>query len=452
MKSSSLKKNVVFVICIFLGRTVSALPAAPHAASPQKPAYSKKWTFLVYIASNNNLHRYAITNLEQMKQVGSTPYINVLAQVDTAGKKEVSRFFIEKNKVTLIEKKTNIPQSISGTPENLFDFVKWGLKQCPADHVALILWDHGTGVKDPPGWNRDIIGRHEGIFFKKNLKNGLLEINRDILRGIAFNDTAERYLTNQMLSQTLEKIRTELLNNKKIDILGMDACHMAMVEIGSQVKNSANYMVGSQEIEPANGWNYSFVLDPFNKKSLEPREFAIHIVNCYKRRYLNSFADFTQSATALNEFDLLEKNINQTAQTLSLILHTSGSKPIAQALQAIRSNKATTTCFWDSDYIDLHHFYLNLKQKLQLMTHTPQQKPLIAELKKNLDAGIGLIKKIIISNASGRNLPHASGLAIYFPTIRIHSSYPSSAFGQQKAWLAFLQTYLTSARLLKQDE
>ena len=32
-----------------------------------------------------------------------------------------------------------------GDSQTLSDFLTWGVKNYPADHMALILWDHGGG-------------------------------------------------------------------------------------------------------------------------------------------------------------------------------------------------------------------------------------------------------------------------------------------------------------------
>jgi hypothetical protein len=46
----------------------------------------------------------------------------------------------------------------------------------------------------------------------------------------------------------------------KVDVIGFDACLMAMVEVGHELTNSVNVMIGSEETEPARGWPYDLMM------------------------------------------------------------------------------------------------------------------------------------------------------------------------------------------------
>ena len=105
---------------------------------------------MVYMAANNNLYRYALKNMKEMQEIGSTPNVNIFTQIDSFGKKEVTRYKIEKGRQVTLEILKIPPKSISGTTENLYDFVKSVVTKYPADYNALILWNHGSGAKDPP--------------------------------------------------------------------------------------------------------------------------------------------------------------------------------------------------------------------------------------------------------------------------------------------------------------
>lgn len=45
----------------------------------------------------------------------------------------------------------------------------------------------------------------------------------------------------------------------KLDIIGFDACLMAMYEVGSVMAPYANYLLGSELLEPGTGWDYSML-------------------------------------------------------------------------------------------------------------------------------------------------------------------------------------------------
>jgi len=53
------------------------------------------------------------------------------------------------------------------------------------------------------------------------------------------------------------------------DIIGFDACLMASAEVYAQLYPHADYLVGSQELEPGHGWDYSLILPAYTADALE---------------------------------------------------------------------------------------------------------------------------------------------------------------------------------------
>lgn len=420
---------------------------------------TKDWNFIVYLAANNNLHPFSIKNLQQMTYVGSTNTLNILAQLDGYRQSEISRYFIEKNNPILIKSFEHTHETVSGTTASLYNFVEWAIKTYPARHQALILWNHGSGIKDPHIWGKKIM-MHRDHFFIFNYATGLLELNKNLLsdsdeeetknKGIAFNDTYETYITNQELQETLNRISKNLLGGKKIDLLCMDACHMAMVEIGSQIKDAVDYMVASEELEPGSGYNYTYLLEPFIKSSLTPAEFARHVTHAYQLEYSNFNADFTQSAIHLHNLDALEKNIKQVSSLLVSLVEDQAVTCMIHTIQSIRMSWRYTTEFCDPDYIDFCHLYKSLSHKIQfLLSHNLNNEKTttqLNDLKLLLEQGLNMMQNYIIKNTSGVNLPHAYGLSIYFPKRSIDSYYYKTEFDKKTDWTKFLTTYLKYSR------
>lgn len=398
---------------------------------------NKKWNFIVYIAGNNNLHKYIIHNLCQMTQVGSNENISIFAQIDQVGKENIQRVKVEKDQIVVLEELKKNTQTASGTKDSLYSCFEWVLKKSPAEHNALILWNHGSGIMDPHRWGRTV----------SLLDETGTEIT-DKLMGIAFNDTFCEYLTNTDLSETLDKIQKNLLHGKKIDLIGMDACNMAMLEVASQIKTHANYMVASQEVELGPGWNYERVLEIFKRTSPQPAELASHIVSSYEKEYLPYTHDYTQSAIDLKSLNSLEENVHTISGVLYKLLSGPSKDLVKKTLRSIRASSQTSTWFYDNNYIDLHHFYLSLmaKVKRELFSHleTKDYNNLIAALTR----GTQLIRQTVINNCSGAYLPEASGVSIYFPHRNIHSSYEKTNFAQNNNWFSLLKQYSSYQRLL----
>ncbi|MFH1735124.1 MAG: clostripain-related cysteine peptidase, partial [bacterium] len=115
-----------------------------------------KWTFMVYMAGDNNLDGAALRDIAEMARAGSTKDVNVLVQLDRIEDNLTRRFRITTGggfKKDCIE---SFGEANTGDPQVLYDFVKWAADNYPADRYALILWNHGSG------WWEEAKGRVAG--------------------------------------------------------------------------------------------------------------------------------------------------------------------------------------------------------------------------------------------------------------------------------------------------
>lgn len=413
------------------------------------------WNFMAYIAANNNLANFSITNIRQMIKVGSNSNINLIVQLDHQEERNISRYYLKKGEPLLASSLDFKKNTISGTPESLFEFIKWSVEKFPAKRQCLVLWNHGSGIKDPNIWGRALIANRDRLF-NFNAEKGLIEINRESInnrigeymkkeRGIGFNDKFEEYLTNQDLKNALEKACREVLGGKKFDLICMDACHMAMVEVASQIKGTADYFSASQEVEPGTGYNYTHLLSPFEKMTLTPEQFAIHVVNSYKKEYHTTHGDYTQSAIRLTDFEKVENNIKTMTKLTLMAFNRNDIGFNVNILQPIRLNKRLTV-FADTDYIDFCHFYsMMIDQITQVLGKRQLSEDSIELLKKIQEValqGLNMMQNHIVANTSGVNLPKAYGLSLYLPTKKIDSSYLKTVFDNQTQWSAVCKAYL----------
>jgi len=82
---------------------------------------------------------------------------------------------------------------------------------------------------------------------------------------IAFDDSSLDFLDNAKLQQAFREAEEQ--TRQKVSLIGMDACLMSMVEVAYQLRANANYMVGSQEVEPLSGWPYTAILGSLTSDS-----------------------------------------------------------------------------------------------------------------------------------------------------------------------------------------
>ena len=109
----------------------------------------KKWTVMVYMAGDNSLDQNGLDDLSEMKKVGSTNDINVIAQFDRAQPGiPTRRFYLKKGTTIDADAVQSLGETDTGDPAALIDFIKWGANSYPADHYMLVLWNHGQGWDD----------------------------------------------------------------------------------------------------------------------------------------------------------------------------------------------------------------------------------------------------------------------------------------------------------------
>lgn len=465
-------KKFLFALFLFpLGFTqhLSAINYAQHnslfeermpiveqeAESRQVRKEKKDWTFLVYIAADNDLKGFAARNIKQMAAIGSNHHINIIVHLDIriAGNKKITRhYYVEKDKIVHLNADDPSTQRMdSGSPDTLVAFGNWGISNYPAHKYALILWNHGSGIIDPAAGK--LI--NPSNFFRINPMTNKWELDRTIgfldfintvnhERGVCWDDTTGNYLTNQTLDLALNKICNSALAGGKFSIIGFDTCLMSMIEIANIVRPYAELMVSSQEVEMGYGWRYDKVLAPFMQHTLDTHEFAQHIVAAYQDEYSKKTDDYTLSALLLDRIESIESNISSVAGLLREALTIQSGSSIKNMLRASTS-KLLCTHFDEPSYKDLHHFYQNLKSNLKHATFMQEQRGqhIVHTLQTLLNDGSQLIKQAVLANATGNNLSKAGGISIYFPENKIHSSYRKTIFAQTNQWFDLLKEFLS---------
>lgn len=465
-KEYSVRKNSVYQTCFcdFCDeirqsssvKTYKLRIPTKHSHNHQKASLkaSTKRTVMVYMAADNDLRPFAARNIQQMANAGSNQNVTIVVHLDiriSGNKKITRRYLIEKDQVLHIDPYNPSTQQMdSGNPATLISFCEWAIKNYTANEYDLILWNHGTGILEPP--HGKIINPMDLFVFNPSTHRFDLDRSIEFMeainylepqqRGVCWDDTTGNYLSNRKLEAALETICQKFLNGKKFGIIGFDACLMSMIEVCSFIQKYAQVMVSSEEVELGMGWKYDEVLFPFAKEALDTFSFAYHIVDAYNRTYQSITNDYTLSAINLNTVGLLEKNIDQVAKLLIDGL----DKQRLTIFQAIKESKNRLLCthFDEPTYIDLHHFYKNLLNNLKKIA--PETSPISPAIKNallaKLDEGIQLIEQLVIANTTGKNLKNARGLAIYFPERGIHSSYHEATFLKSNAWGAMLSRYI----------
>jgi hypothetical protein len=426
---------------------------AAKAARQAKARLKAAWTVLVYLAGDNDLDSAGVVDLNEMKQVGSSDRLNIVAQFDRAGAKIATRrYFLRKGTTLAKDVVMALGETNMGDPAVLQDFLVWGAKNYPADRYLLVIWNHGAGWDDENIYRAVRRGLKRNVAYKRSPVGGPVRgaagtvplthvraaskramrralFSTTVLqsvqkRAIAFDDNAQDFLDNIELKRVLTAARKVF--GGKIDALGMDACLMNMAEVAYQVRNAAQVLIGSQEVEPADGWPYDKVLrDLAQNPDMTAAELGKVVVN----RYLASYGandGVTQSALDLAKATKLEGAIDQLAKTLLQGLPADEIRlPMLQARQAVRH-------YYTRDYIDLAHF-CQLLRKFGAPTSA----------RTACDAVEAATKEFVLATGSkGGQVTNSNGVSIYFPEGAISPLYAKLDFARNDKWNEMLKAYL----------
>ncbi len=424
------------------GGSVAARPLT-DARAQAAPA---NWTVLAYLAGDNDLEGALLGDLKEMERVGSRPgEVEIVAQVDRARGHTAAdgdwtgtrRYYVTRSEAprrigsTLL---AELGETNSGDPRVVKDFLTFGAKRYPAQATMLILSNHGSGFYVPPGMLS--AGAKRVALPARRLRQGFFRPTRewlpepDALRGIAYDDGAGDCLDNRELKQVVAHAHRVL--GRPLDIVGMDACLMTMLEVAYQLREHARILVGSQELEPGAGWPYTMVLgDLVGQPAMTPAELATTIVRRYAEFYGPDGPNITQSAIDLGKLDDLVTAVDALAGRLLAAL------PDATLEQALYRAWRRTLRFFDDLYVDLHHFAVNLAGT----TSRRDVRNAALDVRRAIEAGGG---PIIAEAHGGARMRRARGLSIYFPPFRDPSVfYRELDFANRTRWAEFLEAYLT---------
>lgn len=416
----------------------------------------RNWTIMVYLAGDNNLDSAGMVDLNEMKTVGSTDEIAVLAQFDRAGAGQATvRYCLRQGTPVTKDAVQTLGETNMGDPKVLEEFVIWGVTNYPADHYLLVLWNHGAGWDDANLYQGDVFSGTAPPVSRKSqpiatrgataegkpialaqARAGIARTRRALFnstveaaikqRGIAFDDQAQDFLDNIELKKVMTKIKRKL--KRKIDILGMDACLMSMVEVFYQLRDTAEFSVGSEETEPGDGWPYDRILGALAAKpDMTPEDLSKIIVSQYLASY-RAGDNVTQSAMNLAGLKPLTMAVDGLARALKVSLADAACRT---ALINARAQVQEYSRPYD-DYCDL----LNLCDLLDKTFTAPAVKTACAAVRQAAGAAV------VASGCKGPAVANSRGISIYFPKRKLSPLYKTLDFTKQSTWDEFLKAYL----------
>ena len=382
------------------------------------------WLFMVYIAADNNLDAFGVSDVEEMEQVGSSDDVKITVLLDRSeGWRKARRALILRKPDSGIQSLEpslstcdDLGEIDSGDPDTLYDFVQWSTREYPARRVALVIWNHGGG------WRQVSFGARGG----------------SQLREICSDDESNSRMYNRDVRLALEKTGVDF------DLIALDACLMGMVEVAYEFKDLAPWIVGSEQNIPGDGFNYTPIVRALvDRPAMDGGELGRETIAAYRQFYSNQ----KQTTLALVE----SKQLNGLVDALNGLVRSvaAGQKSSARYYRGAFPYQTEIGSARDSaGSISARDSHIDLGQFLSTVSGKSELSSAVREAGQAAQRAYAAAVDASYSNPSSAG----TGLAIFFPESADASFYSdytkkNSRFAQDCLWAQFVRAYVAGEPL-----
>jgi hypothetical protein len=412
-----------------------------------------KWTFMVYMAGDNNLSAAGDMDMEEMRGVGSNADVNIIVEFDNVGSLGTRRYHVQSH-VQSVDGDDCVQamgETDSGDPNVLIRFVEWAVEHYPAQRYALVLWNHGCGwepmeldkiarsVRSCDYNEREAAERSASplgrLFFRTSLEK-IFSLPFSSERAICSDDGTGHSLDTIELGRVLSHVAGIL--GRPLDLLGMDACLMSNLEVVYQAQTYVRYIVASEENEPAGGWPYGDVLRKLvAEPDMETADFAGHIVDLYAHHYQGYGSAITQAALDTSRLMDVVKPLDDLAGLLS--------KDMETMQNTVWRAQRNTASFWHFTLWDLAHFCKELEKETAERIESELTKCAVLQATTKLLSALqsGANQFVIAEAHRGPKVAQCGGITIYLPSApSISRYYDELDYAKRHRWSTMIRRYL----------
>lgn len=352
------------------------------------PPPPRSWTFLVYLDGDNSLSNAALADLEEMRLATSSPYVNIIVQMDRQGV-STRRYRVAGGQLELL---SDLGELDMASEQTVTDFLVWAKSAYPADRTALVLWDHGNGWDqlDTP---------------TATAQQAPLSIVTSILND---SDNNSSFLSNYRVRRAI------MASGIKLDLLGIDGCNMSTIEALYEFRELAGVIVASEELVSDLGWDYRALLSGLAARpGMTVEEFAGLAVTSYRNFYETIPApekSATMAAIRSSSLDAIAAGINAVALELGSRLDDPATRAATLSLiSQARANVQQIDLYAQAYvYVDL----VDLISRLGIASTLPE-----------------LVSAAMIAEYHGSARPGAHGISIVFfrlPEAKTFNTYDAN--------------------------
>ncbi len=343
------------------------------------------WSIFVYLCGSDLESEAGMASGDLYEMVEATASDTMRYVVQTGGslawnmdisESNIERCDVHDNDLYGVEV---LDQANMGDAATLADFLTWGVENYPAEHMGVILWDHGSGSIN-------------GVCFDENYEYDSLSL-AEIDRALA---STYEHMTDQF------------------EFIGFDACLMSTLESAAVLSNYARYMYASEETESGYGWNYTVIGD-YLAEYPEADGADLGKVVC---------DSFYEDCEVIEE----EASCTLAVTDLSKIL------PLVEAFETYAGDIYAITES-DADFSETARAFTQVdnfggNNKSEGYTNMVDLGGLISAgsgVSGNATAALAALEDAVIYQVKGSNHASASGLATYYP-LQVQGSTELSTF------------------------
>lgn len=363
-------------VCVLL-----ALAGALVAINPTGCASlgADTWTVGVYLCGSDLETKNARATGTLNELLDANIPANVTVVVQTGGARtwrtkgvsanQSQRFVIRNHQLVPVSSSASVSM---GSSQALSDFLSFCSNTYPADHDAIILWDHGGGPVS-------------GVCFDEAASNDSLSLSE-------LNSAFDGAVSAR--------------NGRTYDIVGLDACLMGCLETAQTLDDDASFLVASEAVEPGAGWDYGALVTGLGgSASGDVRGAAANICQAFQRKCQ---ARGTDASATLSAIDLSQVGQVEQALDQALEAETASAKSTAAALFALSSAGREAESFGGDSAAEGYSCLVDLGDFSAMAQKTTG---LSSEFQQLSDA----VKAAVVWSCAGSAKEDATGLSLYYP-------------------------------------
>jgi hypothetical protein len=203
----------------------------------------------------------------------------------------------------------------------------------------------------------------------------------------------------------------------RVDVCGLDACDMGLLEVAYELRDVAAHVVATQSVEPTTAWPYKKSTELLGAGGVDPCAFAKFVASANKGAFL--------AATDVKELDALAAALSQIALRLRGALR-ADPKKVAGVRDRLTS-------------FGVENQYVDLKQLLSALGGVIGDDALLHGAQEELARDCTAPWPMSLAGGTG-----AGGLSIFFPRASGSSylaSYRQMKLAEKNHWGQFVADF-----------